>query len=184
MTTTITLRHGDITTASTDVIVNAANNEFWMGAGVAGAIKAAGGDVVEKEAMAKGPVTPGEAVATTAGALRFNYVIHGAVMGQSLTTTAELIRKTTLSSLQLAEQLKQQSVALPAFGTGIGGFPIAAAARNIYLGIEAFLPTAVSVSTIEIWLYTAELFREFDRVLLKRRPTASKLDRPDSNLAK
>ena len=102
---------GDITQTDTDAIVNAANNEFWMGAGVAGAIKAAGGQVIEDEAVNKGPVMPGEAIYTCAGKLRFMYIIHAAVMGQDLRTTDKYIRQATIASLNIAEKLKLKSIA-------------------------------------------------------------------------
>ena len=120
---------GDITQTDTQAIVNAANNHFWMGSGVAGAIKSRGGEVIEKEATAKGPVMPGEAVWTGAGRLPFKYVIHGAVMGQDLRTTDQLIRRTTIACLNIADSLKLESVSFPAFGTGVGGFPITACAN-------------------------------------------------------
>jgi len=115
---------GDITTMDTQAITNAANNHLWMGSGVAGAIKAAGRFGIEEEAISRGPIEVGEAVATGAGRLPFQYVIHGAVMGQDLRTDAELVAKTTRSCLELAEQLGLGSIALPAFGTGVGGFPL------------------------------------------------------------
>jgi O-acetyl-ADP-ribose deacetylase (regulator of RNase III) len=120
---------GDITTLEVDAIANAANNHLWMGAGVAGAIKRAGGDEIEREAVAQGPIAVGDAVATTAGRLPARYVIHGAVMGQDLRTDAGLIRRTTARCLELADQLGLESIALPAFGTGVGGFPIDECAR-------------------------------------------------------
>ncbi len=115
---------GDITALGVDAIANAANDHLWMGAGVAGAIKRAGGEEIEREAMAKGPVPVGTAVATGAGALKARHVIHGAVMGQDLRTSADLIRRTTQSCLALADELACTSLALPAFGTGVGGFPL------------------------------------------------------------
>ncbi|MGH3016295.1 MAG: macro domain-containing protein, partial [Gaiellaceae bacterium] len=86
---------GDITRLEVDAIANAANDRLWMGAGVAGAIKNAGGEEIEHEAVAKGPIEVGDAVATGAGRLDARYVIHGAVMGQDLRTDADLIRRTT-----------------------------------------------------------------------------------------
>ncbi len=85
----------DITQLEVDAVANAANDHLWMGAGVAGAIKRAGGEEIEREAVAKGPIERGTAVATGAGSLRARWVIHGAVMGQDLETNAELVRKTT-----------------------------------------------------------------------------------------
>jgi O-acetyl-ADP-ribose deacetylase (regulator of RNase III) len=115
---------GDITALDVDAIANAANNHLWMGTGVAGAIKRAGGDEIEREAVAKGPIDVGEAVATGGGRLAARWVIHGAVMGQDLRTNAELVRRTTESCLRVADELGAESLALPAFGTGVGGFPL------------------------------------------------------------
>ena len=115
---------GDITALDVDAIANAANDHLWMGAGVAGAIKRAGGEEIEREAVSKGPIAVGEAVATSAGSLKARNVIHGAVMGQDLRTDADLVRKTTRRVLELADEVGARSLALPAFGTGVGGFPL------------------------------------------------------------
>jgi O-acetyl-ADP-ribose deacetylase (regulator of RNase III) len=120
----IKLVQGDITDQETDAIVNAANNHLWMGAGVAGAIKRKGGNQIEDEAMRKGPIPIGETVVTSAGKLKAKYVIHAAVMGQDLVTNEEYIKNATLNSLKRAEKLKIKSIAFPAFGTGVGGFPL------------------------------------------------------------
>jgi O-acetyl-ADP-ribose deacetylase (regulator of RNase III) len=120
---------GDITVLRVDAIANAANDRLWMGAGVAGAIKRAGGDEIEREAVAKGPIEVGDAVATGAGRLAAKHVIHGAVMGQDLETDAELVRRTTRRCLEVADELGAESLALPAFGTGVGGVPLAECAR-------------------------------------------------------
>jgi O-acetyl-ADP-ribose deacetylase (regulator of RNase III) len=126
---TIKVVQGDITDTEADAIVNAANNHLWMSAGVAGAIKRKGGKEIEEEAMKKGPISVSEAVVTTGGELKAKYVIHAAVMGQDLTTDEEYIKTATLNSLRRAEELKIGSVAFPAFGTGVGGFPMDRCAR-------------------------------------------------------
>src|SRR5882724_4651719 len=100
---TIEIADGDIAAQTTDAVVNAANNAFWMGSGVAGALKARGGDAIEEEAMAQGPVEPGECVVTSGGRLPARYVIHAAVMGQDLQTSAALIARATRNSLARAE---------------------------------------------------------------------------------
>ncbi len=115
---------GDITEIATEAIVNAANDHLWMGAGVAGAIKRKGGAEIEREAVSKGPIKVGEAVITGAGKLKARYVLHAAVMGQDLRTDATKIRRATKSSLELAEKNGISSLAFPALGTGVGGFPI------------------------------------------------------------
>src|SRR5436309_9611705 len=110
------IRDGDITAEATDAIVNAANNEFWMGAGVAGAIKSRGGREIEREAIAQGPVEPGDCVMTAGGRLAARYVIHAAVMGQDLKTSAELIDRATHKALAAAEAHQLEAIAFPAFG--------------------------------------------------------------------
>ena len=120
---------GDVTESEADAIVNAANNHLWMDAGVAGAIKRRGGKEIEDEAMRKGPIPIGEAVVTSAGGLKAKYVIHAAVMGQDLVTNEEYIKNATQNSLKRAEELEIESMAFPAFGTGVGGFPMNKCAR-------------------------------------------------------
>ena len=139
----IEVSDGDITRLEVDAIANAANNELWMGAGVAGAIKRAGGAEIEAEARVLGPIAVGEAVATGAGSLNAKHVIHAAVMGQDLQTNAELVGKATRSALEVADGLGVESVALPAFGTGVGGFPLDEAARIMVAEVKAFQPSSL-----------------------------------------
>lgn len=116
---------GDITELPVDAIVNPANTELRMGAGVAGAIKRVFGEGVEREALALGPVGVGEAVATTtAGHPSVQWIVHAAVMGPDLKTDAHTVAKATRAALDIAEHCHARSVAMPAFGTGLGGFPI------------------------------------------------------------
>ncbi len=127
--TSLRLVQGDITKVKADAIVNAANNRLWMGAGVAGAIKRRGGEAIEREAVSKGPIEVGEAMVTEAGELSARHVIHAAAMGQDLVTSEEAIRQATRNSLLRAEELGLASIAFPALGTGVGGFPLKDAAR-------------------------------------------------------
>lgn len=159
---------GDITRCTTDAIVNAANNEFWMGSGVAGAIKAAGGEVIEQEAMAKGPVMPGEAVHTSAGRLRFKYIIHAAVMGQDLRTTDKIIRQATVASLRIADKLRLQSVALPAFGTGVGQFPMKACANIMITAARSFESVASHLQLIQLCLFDEVAHKLFSDALAEQ----------------
>ena len=118
----IEIIEGDITRVSADALVNAANNYLWMGAGVAGAIKKAGGKDIEDEAVRKGPIPVGAVVETGAGRLPVKFIIHAAVMGQDLCTSAGIIERATANSLRKAEELGLKSIAFPALGTGVGGF--------------------------------------------------------------
>lgn len=154
---------GDITKTDTQAIVNAANNHFWMGSGVAGAIKSAGGEIIEQEAIKKGPVMPGEAVYTSAGHLPFKVVIHAAVMGQDLRTSDKYIRQGTISSLNIAESLKLESIALPAFGTGVGGFPMKACAYVMITAVRGYADRAKFLQRVQLCLfdeYGYKLFTE------------------------
>jgi O-acetyl-ADP-ribose deacetylase (regulator of RNase III) len=141
----------DITQLDVDAVANAANNELWMGAGVAGAIKRAGGAEIEREAMAQGPITVGTAVATSGGTLRAKHVVHGAVMGQDLQTTPELIGRTTTSCLEVADGLGARSLALPAFGTGVGAVPVDECARVMVDAIRAFEPASLERVVVAVY---------------------------------
>ena len=126
----------DITELKVEAIVNAANNKLVMGGGVAGAIKKKGGKSIEDEAVKKGPIKIGEAVATKAGALVSKYVIHAATMGMDFKTDEVKIRNSCRNSLKVAEELKIKSIAFPALGCGVGRFPELAAAK--IMAQEAF----------------------------------------------
>jgi O-acetyl-ADP-ribose deacetylase len=154
---------GDITALEVDAIANAANNHLWMGSGVAGAIKRAGGEEIEREAVAQGPIDVGEAVATGAGRLPARWVIHGAVMGQDLRTNGDLVRRTTESCLRVADELGAESLALPAFGTGVGGFPLDECARIMVEVVRGHEPS--SLKQVVFAVFGAEAAAAFERTL-------------------
>ncbi len=156
---------GDITSLAVDAIANAANDRLWMGAGVAGAIKRAGGEEIEQEAVALGPIEVGDAVATSAGRLHARYVIHGAVMGQDLQTNAGLIERTTRRCLEVADDLGLESIALPAFGTGVGGFPLDECARIMVDTVRAYEPGSLRRAVFAV--FGADAKRAFDAALSK-----------------
>lgn len=166
---TIKIIQGDITTAKVDAIVNAANNHLWMGAGVAGAIKRAGGKIIEDEAVAKGPIPVGSAIETTAGNLNAKYVIHAAVMGQDLVTNDKYIRDATRSVLELCERLQINSVAFPALGTGVGGFPMDKCAE-IMIG-EVLNFEAKNLKEVYFYLLgdASKVFEEVHQNLVKQK---------------
>lgn len=118
----------DITTLEVDAIANAANTELAHGGGVAGAISRAGGPSVQAQSDRKAPIGLGEAVETEAGEMPSRWVIHAATMELGGPTSAEIIRRATASVLRRAEELGARSVALVAFGTGVGGFSLEEAA--------------------------------------------------------
>jgi O-acetyl-ADP-ribose deacetylase (regulator of RNase III) len=119
----------DITQLEVDAISNAANTELIHGGGVAGAIVRAGGAAIQEESRPLAPIGLGEAVATGAGELPARWVIHAATMQLGGPTSAEIVRSATAATLRVADELDARSLALVAFGTGVGGFPLAEAAR-------------------------------------------------------
>ncbi len=165
---TIEILEGDITKVSTDAMVNAANNHLWMGAGVAGAIKKAGGKEIEEEAVSKGPISVGEVVATGAGKLNTKYIVHAAVMGQDFRTDAETIRRATKNSLLKADELGLKSIAFPALGTGVGGFSLAECAQ-IMIGVVREYTGKTTLEKIIFVLYGPSAYVMFKEELARQR---------------
>lgn len=158
---------GDLTQMECDAVVNAANNLLWMGGGVAGALKRAGGIDIETEAVRKGPVAVGEAVVTGAGKLKAKYVIHAAVMGQDLRTDADKIRQATRNSLLRAEELGIKSIAFPALGTGVGGFPLAECAQIMLEEVKHFQKRQTEMEKVCFVLFGKEAYSIFKKELDK-----------------
>jgi len=119
----------DITRLHVDAIANAANTRLMHGGGVAGAISRAGGPQIQRESDARAPIGLGEAVATSGGEMPCTWIIHAATMELGGPTSAEIIRHATASTLRVADELGARSLALVAFGTGVGGFPLERAAQ-------------------------------------------------------
>lgn len=127
--TEVRIVKGDITELKVDAIVNAANNKMLMGGGVAGAIKRKGGNIVEEEVLKKAPIEIGQATYGPAGNLPSKYVIHAATMGMDFKTDEIKIRNSCKNALRIAEELNISSIAFPALGCGVGGFPLLASAK-------------------------------------------------------
>jgi len=125
----IEVKQADVTKLEVDAVANAANTELRHGGGVAAAIARAAGEELERESRERAPVGLGEAVETTAGDMPSRWVIHAATMELGGPTSAEIIERATVSTLARAEELGCRSLALVAFGTGVGGFPLDEAAR-------------------------------------------------------
>lgn len=159
------LYHGDITELGVEAIVNAANNHLWMGGGVAGAIKRKGGQEIEAEAVKKGPIPIGEAVATSAGRLKAKYVIHAATMGQDGQTNETKIRNATTNTLLRARELGVTSIAFPALGAGVGGFPLGKVARIMLTQVKAHASVPTSVQEVVFALYDQQAYAAFEQEL-------------------
>lgn len=121
--------NGDLVEQNVDAIVNAANNDLVLGAGVAGAIRKRGGPAIQRECDAHGPVKVGEAAITGAGELPAHHVIHAASMSLGGRTTAQSLKSSMDDAFRLAREHGVRSIAIPAVGTGIAGFPMDECAR-------------------------------------------------------
>jgi len=139
---------GDITKLEVDAIVNAANTRLYMGGGVAGAIKRAGGKEIENEAVSKGPIKIGEAVETTAGKLKAKYVIHSPTMETDFMTDENKIRLAIKAALKKADELGIESIAFPALGTGVGGFSREQAAKIMVEEIKKHIDAGTKLKKI------------------------------------
>jgi O-acetyl-ADP-ribose deacetylase (regulator of RNase III) len=132
----IEVRQADVTKLDVDAVANAANTELLHGGGVAAAIARAAGPELERESRERAPIGLGEAVETTAGDMPARWVVHAATMELGGPTSAEIIGRATEATLARAEQLGCRSLALVAFGTGVGGFPLDQAARIMVAAVR------------------------------------------------
>ena len=155
----------DITSLQVDAIANAANTRLLHGGGVAAAISRAGGPSIDEQSRRKAPIRLGEAVETTAGDMPSRWVIHAATMELGGRTSADIIRRATASTLWKAEELGARSLALVAFGTGVGGFPLEAAA-DIEVGeVRAHLASGSRLERIVFAVHGDAAREAFERAL-------------------
>jgi O-acetyl-ADP-ribose deacetylase (regulator of RNase III) len=140
--------HGDITKLEVDAIVNAANTRLYMGGGVAGAIKRAGGKEIEDEAVKQGPIKIGEAVVTTAGKLKASYIIHSPTMELDFKTDENKIRLAMRAALKKADEIGVKSIAFPALGTGVGGFSKEEAAKLMVEELKKHIDEGTEVKKV------------------------------------
>ncbi|HDM92830.1 MAG TPA: macro domain-containing protein [Candidatus Korarchaeota archaeon] len=157
---------GDITAQKADAIVNPANRRLVMGGGVAGAIKRAGGEEIEREAVSKGPIEIGEAIATGAGRLAARYVIHApTVKTPGGRATLGSARAATRAALKKADELGLKSIALPGMGTGVGGLSLYEAVRAMAEEVKAHLDRGSSLEKIILVAYGRNAYEEFARAV-------------------
>ena len=161
----IEVREADITKLEVDAIANAANTRLLHGGGVAAAIARAGGPVVQSESDAAAPIGLGEAVATRGGAMPARWVIHAATMELGGPTSAEIVRRCTAATLSCADELGARSLALVAFGTGVGGFPLAEAARIEVEEVRAHLERGSGLERVVFAVRGVDAARAFEAEL-------------------
>ncbi|MCS0635328.1 O-acetyl-ADP-ribose deacetylase [Streptomyces sp. LP05-1] len=165
MTVRITLVRGDITRQHADALVNAANSSLLGGGGVDGAIHRRGGPEILEACRAlrashygKG-LPAGQAVATTAGRLDAQWVIHtvGPVFSKS-EDRSELLASCHRESLRVADELGARTVAFPAISTGVYRWPLEDAAR---IAVETVRHTPTSVEEVRFVLYDERAYEVF-----------------------
>ena len=137
------VQQADVTRLDVDAITNAANTRLKHGGGVAAAISRAGGPAIQRESDEKAPIALGDAIDTTAGDMPARYVIHAATMELGGPTSAQIITQATRSTLAKADELGCRSLALVAFGTGVGGFPLDEAARLMVDAVRGHDPRSL-----------------------------------------
>ncbi len=161
----IEVLEADITEQAVDAIVNAANNDLILGSGVAGAIARKGGPTIQEECNRHGAIQVGEAAITGAGELPARYVIHAASMSLGGKATAETIQSSVAHSLKLAETHGVQSIALPAVGMGVAGFPLEQGARVMMQTLKAHIEAGSNLKQVRFCLFGQEATQAFERAL-------------------
>jgi O-acetyl-ADP-ribose deacetylase (regulator of RNase III) len=160
----VEILQGDLTEMDTDAIVNAANNDLQLGGGVAGAIRRKGGLQIQAECNEIGPVPVGGAAITSGGNLKARYVIHAASMQLGGTTSAQSLRSSTAHSLRIAAQKGLKTIAFPAIGTGIAGFPMRECAEIMLRETAKHFEGPTSLEKVYFVLFDQEALAAFNSV--------------------
>jgi O-acetyl-ADP-ribose deacetylase (regulator of RNase III) len=163
----IVIQQGDLTEMDTDAIVNAANNDLILGAGVAGAIRRKGGEEIQRECDAIGSIPVGYAAITTGGKLKARFVIHAASMQLGGKTNADSLRHSTAHSLKIANERGLKTIAFPAVGTGIAGFPLKDCAEIMLREAAQHLRGETSLETVYFVLFDEAAQGIFERAWKK-----------------
>lgn len=163
----IIIQQGDLTEMDTEAIVNAANNDLILGGGVAGAIRRKGGGEIQRECNEIGSIPVGYAAITAGGELKARFVIHAASMRLGGTTTADALRSSTSHCLRIAQERGLHSIAFPAVGTGIAGFPLEECARIMLREVAEHLRKDRSPETVYFVLFDDAAKEIFERAWKK-----------------
>jgi O-acetyl-ADP-ribose deacetylase (regulator of RNase III) len=159
----IVIEQGDLTEMATDAIVNAANNDLILGGGVAGAIRRKGGDEIQRECNEIGSIPVGYAAITTGGKLKARFVIHAASMRLGGGTSAEALRNSTVHCLRIARERGLKSIAFPAVGTGVAGFPLEECAKIMLREAAEHLRGETSLETVHFVLFDDDAKETFQK---------------------
>lgn len=169
----IELWNGDICELEVDAIVNPANLSLWMATGVGGAIKRAGGDEIEFAAVRQAPVELGESIVTTAGTLAARAVIHAVSLDRVRRTSGPVIEQAVRSAMERAREIEATSIAFPALGTGVGGFPLDEAARVMIAAVRDELERSPTIEHVIFALRGAAAYEAFSAAMTPTPASAS-----------
>jgi O-acetyl-ADP-ribose deacetylase (regulator of RNase III) len=161
----IELWNGDICELEVDVIVNAANLSLWMSTGVGGAIKRAGGDAIEFAAVRQAPVPLGGAIVTPAGNLAARAVIHAVSLDRDRRTSGAIIDAAVRSAMARAREIGATSIAFPALGTGVGGYPLDDAALVTVRAVREELPKSTTIQHVIFAMRGAAVYDAFEAAM-------------------
>jgi len=173
ITDKILIQQGDLTEMDVDAIVNAANNDLQLGAGVAGAIRRKGGEEIQRECDAIGSIPVGYAAITGGGKLKARHVIHAASMSLGGRTTAATLRHSVEHSLRIATERGLKTIAFPAVGTGVAGFPMEECATIMLEEAVRHLKGATSIEKIHFILFDAPATEVFNQAHSRMQLAAS-----------
>jgi O-acetyl-ADP-ribose deacetylase len=166
----IDLWNGDICDLEVDAIVNPANVSLWMSTGVSGAIKRAGGDAIEFAAVRQAPVPLGESIVTGSGNLAARAVIHAVSLDRERRTSGSVIDAAVRSAMARAREIGATSVAFPALGTGVGGFPLDESARVTVEAVRDELTRSPSIEHVTFALRGAAAYDAFHAAIAQTSP--------------
>ena len=161
----IVIEQGDLIEMDVDAIVNTANNDLQLGGGVAGLIRRRGGEAIQRECDDIGTIPLGGAAITSGGNLKARHVIHAASMELGGRTTARDLRAATAHSLRIAAEKGLKTIAFPAIGTGIGGFPLAECAEIMLREVARHLRSATSLEQVYFVLYDVKALAAFQKTM-------------------
>jgi O-acetyl-ADP-ribose deacetylase (regulator of RNase III) len=166
----IELWNGDICDLEVDAIVSPAAVSLWMSTGIAGELKRYGGEAIEFAALRQAPVQLGDAIVTPAGNLAAKVVIHAVSIGRDRRTSAPAIDRAARNAMARVRELGLSSVAFPALGTGVGGFPMDEAARIAVGAVRDELHSSPQVEHVIFALRGATAYESFARALSDEEP--------------
>jgi O-acetyl-ADP-ribose deacetylase (regulator of RNase III) len=161
----IILQQGDLTELDVDAIVNAANNDLQLGGGLAGVIRRRAGETIQKECNEIGSIPVGGAALTSGGKLKARHIIHAASMELGGHTTSRALRTATAHSLRIASERGLKTIAFPAIGTGIGGFPLSECADIMLREVAQHLKRATTLEKIYFILFDGKALAAFEKEL-------------------